>query len=90
MLLGRFARLSAAYIIRYSNFRVLSNILIAIEFFRFRIVYLLVRKTITSGPATPNNTPWVYDRFLGLEKGLLLCLTYLFTLLPSAIVAPRA
>jgi len=35
--------------------------LLTIEFSRFRIVYLLVRKTITSGPARNFHTRWVYN-----------------------------
>jgi len=35
------------------------NILVVTEFSRFRIMYFLVRKTITSGPARNFHTQWV-------------------------------
>jgi|GEM_PF-5633312 len=36
-------------------------ILVTIEFSRLRIMYLLIRKTITSGPARNFHTRWVYS-----------------------------
>jgi len=36
------------------------TILIAIEFSRFRVMYILNQKTITSGPARNSHTRWVY------------------------------
>ena len=55
---------------------ILDIVLIAIEFSRFRAMYILIQHAISSGPARNYHTRWVYEVFKCSEKDCFLLRRY--------------